>query len=95
VVRLVADRITTWIVGEVVDRENILQPDEFRTLVEESEESGIIDATVRVLIDNVLEASEISISHMMTPGTRIRLLDAERPLPELVEELKKTPDAAC
>ena len=88
-VRLFADRITTRVVGEVVARENILQPDEFRTLVEESEESGIIDATVRVLIDNVLEAAETSISHMMTPGTRIRFLDADLPLPELVERFRQ------
>jgi|TARA_B100001971_G_scaffold212727_2_gene243685 CBS domain containing-hemolysin-like protein len=89
VVRLFADRITTRVVGEVVARENILQPDEFRTLVEESEESGIIDATVRVLIDNVLEASETSISYMMTPGPRIRFLDAGLPLPQLVEEFRQ------
>jgi putative hemolysin len=76
-VRLVADRVTTLIVGEVVDRENILRPDEFKTILEESEETGVIQATERVLIDNVLEASETEISHIMTPGPRIRFLDAD------------------
>ncbi|MGB5454536.1 MAG: hemolysin family protein [Gammaproteobacteria bacterium] len=88
-VRLVADRITTYIVGESVDRENILQPDEFRTLLEEGEETGIIDATERVLIDNLLEAAETDISRIMTPGPRIRFLDASLPVPELIEEFRK------
>ena len=89
VVRLVADRVTTWVVGEVVDRENLLQPDELKTLLEEGEETGIIDATERVLIDNLLEASETDISHIMTPGPRIRFLDASKPLPELVQRFRK------
>jgi CBS domain containing-hemolysin-like protein len=88
-VRLVADRITTWVVGDMVDRENLLQPDELKTLLEEGEESGIIDATERVLIDNLLEAAETDISHIMTPGPRIRFLDAELPLPELIERFRE------
>ena len=44
-VRLIADQITTLVVGDSVDRENILQPDELRTLLEEGQQSGVIDAT--------------------------------------------------
>lgn len=88
-VRLVADRITTFIVGESVARENILQPDEFRTLLEEGEQTGIIDATERVLIDNLLEAAETDIARIMTPGPRIRFLDASLPVPELIDEFRK------
>ncbi len=84
VVRMVADRVTTMVVGDAVDRENILQPDELRTLLEEGEKTGIIDATERVLIDNVLEASETDISRIMTPGPRILLLNADLPAPELM-----------
>jgi CBS domain containing-hemolysin-like protein len=87
-VRMVADRITTTVVGDVVDRENILQPDELRTLLEEGAETGIIDATERVLIDNLLEASETEISRIMTPGPRILLLDADLPVPELIERFR-------
>ncbi len=87
-VRLVADRITTFLVGDEVDRENILQPDELRTLLEEGEETGIIDATERVLIDNVLEASETDISRIMTPGPRILFLDAGLPVPEIIEKFR-------
>jgi CBS domain containing-hemolysin-like protein len=88
-VRLVADGVTTWLVGEVVDRENLLQPDELKTLLEEGEETGIIDATERVLIDNLLEASETDISHIMTPGPRIRFLDATEPLPQIIQSFRE------
>ncbi len=88
VVRSLSDRITTHIVGDEVSRENILQSDELRTLLEEGEETGIIDATERVLIDNLLEASETDISRIMTPSPRIRFLDASLPVPELMEQFR-------
>lgn len=87
-VRLVSDRVTTFVVGEDVARENILQPDELKTLLEEGEETGIIDATERVLIDNLLEASDTEISHIMTPGPRICFLDADMPLSEIVHAFR-------
>jgi len=87
-VRAVADRITTMVVGDAVDRENILQPDELRTLLEEGEQTGIIDATERVLIDNLLEASETDIARIMTPGPRILFLDGDLPVPELIDQFR-------
>ncbi len=87
-VRSIADRITTMVVGDEVGRENILQPDELRTLLEEGEETGIIDATERVLIDNLLEASETDISRIMTPGPRILFLDADLAVSELIEQFR-------
>ncbi|MBF0379556.1 MAG: HlyC/CorC family transporter [Magnetococcales bacterium] len=89
IVRFLADRITTMVVGKEVEEENILQPDEFRTLLAEGEETGIIDATERVLIDNMLEAAETEIDHIMTPRTRIAFLDADMPLVDLIAEFKR------
>jgi putative hemolysin len=88
-VRQVADRVTTWLVGEAVARENILQPDELKMLLEEGQQTGIIDATERVLIGNLLEASETDISHIMTPGPRLRLLDADQPMEDLVNDFRR------
>lgn len=88
-VRLVSDRITTFVVGDDVDRENILQRDEFRTLLEAGEETGIIDATERVLIDNLLEAAETEISRVMTPSLRIYFLDASLEVPELIQKFRE------
>ena len=87
-VRLVADRVTALVVDEAMDRENILKPDELKTILEESEETGVIQATERVLIDNVLEASETEISHVMTPGPRLKLLDADMEIPQLLEAFR-------
>ena len=88
-VRFVSDRITTLIVGDEVNKENILQRDEFRTLLEEGEETGIIDATERVLIDNMLEAAETEISRIMTPSLRIYFLDASLSVQDLVKRFRE------
>ncbi|MEF8702506.1 MAG: hemolysin family protein [Candidatus Accumulibacter sp. UW26] len=88
VVRLVADRVTTFVVGEHVGRENILKADELRTLMADSEETGVIQASERVLIDKVLEAAETDVARIMTPGPRIRFLDGDLPVDELIERFR-------
>lgn len=57
IIRLAADRITTMIVGQEKDAENILRVDEFRSLVEEVDKGGELDATERALIHRVFSAS--------------------------------------
>ncbi|MEO5365445.1 MAG: hemolysin family protein [Magnetococcus sp. WYHC-3] len=89
VIRFVSDRITTFIVGEAVKEENILYADEFRTLVEEGAATGVIDATERVLIDNMLAASETPITHIMTSRPRINFLDVTTPLPQVVRFVRR------
>lgn len=88
-IRVVADRVTTWIVGSERDLDNILQKEEFRTVLEEVAEEGHLDATERVLIDNLLEAAETEIVEIMTPRTRIDFLNVDTPVPELVEAFRK------
>ena len=88
VIRIVAGSITTWIVGDERAPENILRMDEFRGVLEDVAEEGVLDATERVLIDNLLEAGETEIVEIMTPRTRIDFLDAETPLPEMLEQFK-------
>ena len=88
VVRLAADRITTWIVGTERAKENILQIDEFRTLLADVADDGILDATERVLIDNLLEAGETEIVEIMTPRTRIEFLKDDMSVPEMIERFR-------
>ena len=88
VVRVAAGRITTWIVGGEQAPENILRVDEFRAVLEDVAEEGVLDATERVLIDNLLEAGETEIVEIMTPRTRIEFLDVDTPLPEMFEHFK-------
>jgi CBS domain containing-hemolysin-like protein len=85
---MVADRVTTFVVGEHVGRENILKADELRTLMADSEETGVIQASERVLIDKVLEAAETDVARIMTPGPQIRFLDGDLPVEELIEEFR-------
>ena len=88
-VRIVADRITTWIVGKERARENILQVDEFRTLLAEVADEGVLDATERVLIDNLLESGETEIVEIMTPRTRVKFLKDDMSVPEIVERFRE------
>ncbi len=89
VVRVVADQITTWVVGEERGRENILQIDEFRALVEDIADEGVLDATERVLIDNLLEASETEIVEIMTPRTRTRFLRDDMTVPQMLKKFRE------
>jgi putative hemolysin len=88
VIRAVADRVTIWIVGEAPAKENILQLDEFRTLVEEVARGGQLNATERALIYNLLEAGDTEIVEIMTPRTRTKFLNADISVPEIVELFK-------
>ncbi len=87
-VRLAAGSITTWIVGGEQAPENILRVDEFRAVLEDVAEEGVLDATERVLIDNLLEAGETEIVEIMTPRTRIEFLEIDTPVPEMFEQFK-------
>ncbi len=88
VIRGAADRITTWIVGEEKSAENILNVDEFRSLVEGVAKEGELNATERALIYNLLEAGDTEIVEIMTPRTRIAFLNADMAVPEMVERFK-------
>lgn len=86
--RGIADRLTTLFVGEEKAAENILQLDEFRTLVEEVANDGELNATERVLIYNLLEAGDTEVVEIMTPRTRTAFLNADITVPEMVEQFR-------
>ncbi|MCK9275147.1 MAG: hemolysin family protein [Syntrophales bacterium] len=70
-IRIIADRVTTMLVGEARDAGHILRMSEFRSLVAEIEEEGLLSATDRVLIYNLLDAGRTEIEHIMIPRTQI------------------------
>ncbi|MEM7195412.1 MAG: hemolysin family protein [Pseudomonadota bacterium] len=86
IIRGIADRITTFLVGEAKAADNILQVDEFLTLVEQVSQEGVLDATERALIYNLLEANETEIVEVMTPRTQMAFLNVEMDVPEMVEK---------
>lgn len=88
-IRRVADRITTSIVGEERARDNILQVDEFRALVEEGVVSGELTAVERALIYNLLQAGSAEIIEIMTPRTRCTFVDGALPIEEIIDTCVK------
>jgi CBS domain containing-hemolysin-like protein len=84
-IRGVADRVTSLVVGDEKAAENILQVDEFKSLVEEVAKEGSLDATERALIYNLLEAGDTEIVEIMTPRTRTAFLDADLSVPEMIQ----------
>lgn len=85
VIRTVADRITTWIVGEQRSPEHLLQIDEFRSLVEDFAEAGRLKPSSSALINNLLAAGSTEILSVMTPRTSIDFIDASRGLERVIE----------
>lgn len=88
-VRLLADRVTTLLVGEEKAPENILQVDEFRTLVQAVEKSGELSSTERILIDNLLAAGSTEIVQIMIPRTRTAYINAKLSIPQMVEQVRQ------
>ncbi len=88
-IRGISDRITTIFVGQEKAADNLLQIDEFKSLVEEVAHEGELDATERALIYNLLESGDTEIVEIMTPRTRIKFLNGQQPVPQLVEQFKQ------
>lgn len=87
-IRLVADRFTTWIVGEETTPENILQVDEFRTLVDEVVKGGELSARERSMIYNLLEAGTTEVIEIMIPRTQTAFIDVATPVPVIIEQVR-------
>lgn len=87
-VRLLSERVTTLLVGREKIPENILNPDEFRSLIEEVVASGELHITERILIDNLLSAGTTEVVEIMIPRTRAAFLDASLSLPEMVASVR-------
>jgi Mg2+/Co2+ transporter CorB len=86
-VRLLSERVTTLLVGPEKAPENILQTDEFRTLVEEVVASGELHATERVLIDNLLASGSTEVVEIMIPRTRVAFIASDCSVPEMVHQV--------
>jgi CBS domain containing-hemolysin-like protein len=88
-IRGISDRITTLLVGEEKSPENILQIDEFRTLVETGAEEGQLNAVERALIHNLLESGDTEIVEIMTPRTRTKFISDTMDVAEALERFRE------
>ena len=79
-VRFIADRVSSWLVGEEKRPENLLKIDEFKILVDEAEEQGGISVTERTLVYNLLAAGSTEIVEIMIPRTQTLFIDADWPI---------------
>lgn len=75
VVRALADRVTTLLIGSERTRENILHVDELRMLIEEGVESGEITTTERLLVHGLLSAGATEVRKIMTPRAEVAFID--------------------
>ena len=87
-VRFIADRVSSWLVGEEKRPENLLKIDEFKTLVDEAEEQGGISVTERTLVYNLLAAGSTEIVEIMIPRTQTLFIDADWPIDQIVERIR-------
>jgi CBS domain containing-hemolysin-like protein len=87
--RGVSDGITTWIVGQEKGRENILQLDEFRSIIDDVAAEGELRATERTLINRLLDAGATEIVEIMTPRTRTAFIDGAMPLADILERFRR------
>lgn len=75
VVRAIADRTTTFIVGPEREKQNILHVEELRSLIDEGVESGELSPTERSLVDGLIRAGSTEVREIMTPRTQVAFLD--------------------
>ena len=83
VVRTVADRTTTLIIGPERAEQNILHVEELRTLIQEGVEAGEISPTERALVNGYIVAGSTEVREIMTPRDQVAFLDASRPAAEI------------
>ena len=89
-VRLVADRVTTLIVGRERTRANIVTEDMVRTLAREAVGEGVLDPAEAQYIDHIFDFGNKKVADLMTPRSNIFYLPSDMPLAEMVQELRRT-----
>lgn len=87
-VRLVADRLTTLLVGEETSSENILMADEIRLLARELTEKGELRLEEKALVDRFLEAGATEVEAVMVPRTRMAFISSDTTVAKASERIR-------
>ncbi len=88
-VRLVADWLTTQIVGKERSRGNIITEDLVRTLAYEAVGDGTLDKTEAQYIEHIFEFGEKTLEDVMTPRSHIFFLSIDTPVNEMIAEIHR------
>jgi len=89
VVRYVADRFITLIIGKERSRGNIITEDMVRTLAREAVGEGALDRHEAQFIDQIFDFGNKTIEDILTPRSEIFFLPLDRPLKQIVTELSQ------
>jgi len=89
-VRLVADWVTTLIVGRERSRANIVTVDMVRTLAREAVGEGVLNPVEARYIDHIFEFGDKTVEDVMTPRSNVLFLSADMALGDMLQELRRT-----
>ena len=89
-VRAVAERFITLIIGKEPSRGNIITEDMVRTLAYEAVGEGALDRTEAQFIEHIFDFGNKTLADVMTPRSDIFFLQLENTITEIVEELRRT-----
>jgi putative hemolysin len=80
------DAVLQKITGRKVDEPDEESfEDEIRSIVTEGHREGLLEGEAREMIEGVIELGDVVVSHIMTPRTEIRMIQAEQPWDDIVE----------
>lgn len=88
--RAVAERFITLIIGKEPSRGNIITEDMVRTLANEAVGEGALDRTEAQFIEHIFDFGNKTLANVMTPRSDIFFLQMENTISEIVEELRRT-----
>ena len=90
IVRLVADKVTTLIIGKERILANIVTEDMVRTLAREAVGEGVLAPAEANYIDHIFDFGNKTVEELMTPRSNIFFLPSDLPFTEMVQELCRT-----
>ena len=90
VVRLIADWVTTLLVGKERTPGNIVTEDMVRVLAHEAVGEGVLDKNEAQYVDRVFDFGHKTVGDLSTPRSHIFFLPMEMPLNKMLIELRKT-----
>lgn len=89
-VRSVADRLITLIIGKERSRGNIITEDMVRSLTREAVGEGTLDHLEAQLINRIFEFGDKKLEDIMTPRSFIFFLPAHMPVQDMIKEFYRT-----
>jgi len=90
VVRAVADRIITLVIGKERSRGNIITEDMVRVLAREAVGDGVLDRLEAQFIEQIFDFGNKTLEDVMTPRSDMFSLPVDMPLEEVTKELSIT-----